>query len=286
MHARPLLTLTALALASTAHAQTTISGVAFAQLTTTAGPPNVANPAAASVPPGPNTAYGNLTNNPRIGFGTSTGNRFSDVWMDDITVAPSAVGQRVQSIRIACYYVAGSNPATANFTGRVQVAFWNGDGTGVFTPGGPTLPGTAGTPLLRPDGTQAAYVTNSFGIASPQFGLLTLNLGDQGFTLPAGKFYIALAFEGTGPTTSGLGIAPGRYFAPAIGSSDPGLANGGSDFPSGMPFGTTFAPGGPNPPIFDSPTNGGLGVELLIPSPSTATTLAASLSIFSRRRRR
>lgn len=279
--------------ATPALAQVPINGVAFTRLTQIQflNPFLLANSAAASLPPSPGAAYSSLNVSPGLPNGSS-GGQFSIPVFDDITVAPSMVGQRVQSIRVGLAFMREPPPGqttTFSLTSRLQMAFWNADGLYPQLGGNPPVVGGPGTPLTQ-NGTHVSYLTNSFTVVSRDFGLVTLDLGPNGFTLPAGKFYIGMALEITGPTTSAVGGMFSVYGPPAVGGSDPTYwRNSAQPSGLGLPFGGSFpstnAPGSfPYLPDGDFP--GGLGIELVIPSPSTGVILASSLVSLGRRRRR
>lgn len=280
-----------LAASTPAFAQVPVNGVTFTRLTQIVPFTSVlTNPAAASLPPSPGAAYSSLNVSPGLPSGSS-GGQFSIPVFDDITVAPSAVGQRVQSIRVGLAFMREPPPGqttTFSLTSRLQMAFWNADGLYPQPGGNPPVVGGPGTPLIQ-NGTHVSYLTNSFTMVSRDFGLVTLDLGSNGFTLPAGKFYIGMALEITGPTTSAVGGMFSLYGPPVVGSSDATYWRAADpEFENGIPFGAGFpnssAPGtfplGPRPG-FDR----GLGIELVIPSPGVGAFLACSLVISSRRRR-
>lgn len=260
-----------------AAAQTQINGVSF-QLVTPTIPGDLSVPSSSQiiVPANPAAAYSNLANptgQPGVPFIDITlpNSQSGRVLYDDVLPAAGLAGKTVTSIRVPFYRVSLSSSPSISY--RLEVGFWN--------PGGPN--GGPSTPLMRAPGVQAGYVTNPVAIPASQYGVFDLDLGDAGFVLPEGRFFVGLnlvrTVAGSFPDER---FGFGTYFPPSVGFNLPGIYT--QQF-GPMPFGQAFGPGGAGG--FDLPAfNTGLGLELVIPSPSTAVATLAALCATATKRRR
>lgn len=269
-------------LAAHAAAQFPVSGTTYTQLSPILFGNTLSNPAAASLPASPNAAYSNVSTGP--GLQTSTGGASSATVVDDIRVTEPFIGQRVNAIRIACYNTQNIGmpfPQPGPVTVRAQIGFWNADA--FIDPNAGLDTGLPGTPLMM-GSSQAGYVTNSFTLPANSFGIITIPLGENGFTLPQGRFYILALFQAMSPSATTIGMSFGQYAGPpAVGIS---TNQYGYNVSAGLniPFGFSFEPFSP---FFINATGrlGGAGVELIIPAPPTAV-LAMLAARFALRRRR
>jgi hypothetical protein len=214
-----------------------------------------------------------------------SGGPASDVLFDDIAVATSTQGQIIRQVRIP-FVNTSSNPPPPFSNGerpvRFQVGFWNADGPG----------GLAGTPIQGLTGLaqyRSTVFTAPFG-----GGLATLDLGNAGFVVPSGRFYVGLSLEAISlPNLEGyFNLLASNPSGPTVGSSLPGWTFGnsngvpGSAPMSGVPWGQTLGlAGGPAMNNFFV-GSGALCVELVIPAPSVVIpTLGFAAALANRRRR-
>lgn len=219
------------------------------------------NSAAAS----PNAAYSNITNYLGTTIGGDSGG-LSDALFSNLTAAPALQGQTVQSLRlgVTCAGLIGNDPIRS---GRVQVGFWNADGPN----------GTAGTPVQGINGV-AQYQTDVLSMPRFSQAILSISLGSSGFIIPSGRFYFGIAYDTREFSNSSGDFAFSLYDPPIVGTNQSGLH--GALYPPnvplyGIPWGTTF--GAPNSPVFSSFIPGtSLGIELIVPAPSTVALLVVS----------
>jgi len=251
----------AFAMASAAPAQTLITDVTYQYLGN--------NFAGTTIPADPSAAYSSLAG---LGAGRAPGSSGGSpprtfAKADDFAVSASSVGQRVQAVRFVMWNAGGSFGATQT-QGRLQLGFWLSDGAG-------SLPGS----YLFESSRLIGYTTplHTFDLGAT---VMTLNLGEAGFTLGSGRLWAAIAWEGIDNPPANQGSAASLGYvvgsAPSAGQSNPG---GVGFFVDGVPFGQP-APG----PNFDSQI-GPFAMEFIVPSPSGMSVLATGGVLLIRRRR-
>lgn len=247
-----------------------VAPVASAQITV----PITGYQVGTSAPASPNAAYSNITN--YLGATNGVGAGISATLFSNLTAAPVQQGQTVQALRlgVTCRGVVGTAPIRRS---RVQVGFWNADGPN----------GTAGTPVHGLGGF-AQYQSDPLSMPVDQAAIITLNLGTSGFVVPTGRFYFGIAYDVREFTeSSSIDFACNVYGTPSIGMNQPGLYVGeyNTDPPTsvfGIPWGAAF---GVSPYLvyIDSPRS--VGIELIVPAPSSGALMALSGAFVFRRRR-
>lgn len=223
--------------------------------------------ATGSFQPSPNAAYSNITASPNANSGT-VGIGLLPTSFDDVTVPPSLQGQTVRQLRVPLLHNSSiPNPPTNTL--RVLVGFWNADGPN----------GLAGAPLLNVNGTAAHYQSEIVDAPRISVGLWTLDLGEAGFVIPSGRFFVGLSLDTTSNPSANViwDFRLMNYAPPTVGTTQPGFYQSSIQ---GIPWGQPLQFPGAVPVATQGP-----GIELVVPAPSSAVALMLSCMFTCRRRR-
>jgi hypothetical protein len=254
---------------------TLLATTASAQITVPASGPLVSP--SLSFQPNANAAYSNITNSPDLNSGVVTFGLLPTSF-DDLTAAPSMQGRVVQQLRVPVFN--GSfNPEVLFNSMRILVGFWNADGPS----------GLAGTPLLNVSGTAAHYRSAIINAPRGESALWTLDLGNEGFVVPSGRFFIGISLDTTSNNPANiLRFSLMNYSPPTVGTTQDGYHLGqtpGVGTVAGIPWGQTLGlPGGPLV-VLPAVGFGGPGIELIVPAPSSIGALTLCGLLACRRRR-
>lgn len=251
-----------------------LAGTSSAQITVPITGYQVGTSATAS----PNAAYSNITNYLGTTVGTGAGG-LSATLFSNLTATPALQGQTVQALRlgVTCSAFVPNNVPTRRV--RVQVGFWNADGPN----------GTAGTPVQGVAGF-AQYQSDVLTMPGDQAAIITLSLGGSGFVVPSGQFYFGLAYDVRDFSESAATeFLYNLYGLPTVGTIQQGLY-GATYGPGaalyGLPWGAIFGtPGQPTTTLIDAGP-GTVGIELIVPAPSSGALFALGGALAFRRRRR
>lgn len=227
----------------------------------------------------PNAAYSNITNSPNNNSGV--GGPLLPTSFDDLTATPSTQGQVVRQLRVPVA-IGQSVPNPAPLSMRVLVGFWNADAPN----------GLAGTPIQGLHGAAAHYQSAIINNVPPgRTTLWTLDLGNTGFVVPAGRFFVGISLDTSSTPVPVSGLTPFlmNYSPPTVGTTQLGFYRSSNpQVPgvslSGIPWGQTLGlPGGPE--LGSAVASQGPGIELIVPAPPSIGALVLCGLCASRRRR-
>lgn len=252
-----------------------LASTAVAQITVPASGPLISP--TNSFTPNPNAAYSSITNSPNnnsavVHFG------LLPTSFDDLTAAPAMQGQVVRQLRVPVLN-ASFNAELVTNSMRILVGFCNADGPN----------GLAGTPLLSVGGTAAHYQSEIINAPRSTTALWTLDLGNSGFVVPTGRFFVGISLDTrSNNPSSNLNFLLKNYSPPTVGTTQDGYHLGqtpGVGTIAGIPWGQTLGlPGGPLV-VLPAVGFGGPGIELIVPAPSSIGALTL-VGLFACRRRR